>query len=203
MYIPSYYQEKDFNTLLSFMQHNSFAIICSSAESGLTATHLPFVVEEKENRVLLTSHMARPNAQWKTFEEGAELLIIFQGPHGYVSPSNYELRQNVPTWNYMAVHAHGKAKLISSTEGTIQALEKTIGTYEAAFFSQWQTLSDEYKQAMIKGIVAFEIDVTKLEGVFKLSQNKSSKEKENIIHSFENSGDDLARKVAEEMKKIQ
>jgi transcriptional regulator len=201
MYIPSYFKETDFPTLLSFMQQNSFCTLCTAGEGGPIATHLPFVVEERGSRVFLTSHMAKPNEQGKALEAGAHLLIIFQGPHAYVSPSNYELKQNVPTWNYIAVHAYGTAKMISSPNEVIAVLEKTIGTYEEAFMSQWKTLTDEYKFAMIKGITAFEIEVTKLEGKFKLSQNKTLKERENIIHSFEKSEDEATRKVAEEMKK--
>ncbi len=201
MYIPSYYKETDFKTLFTFIQHNSFGVICSSGNGGIKATHLPFVAEERDNRIILTSHMSKANEHWKDLEAGADLLIIFQGPHAYVSPSNYELRQNVPTWNYIAVHTHGKARIIPSKEGAVAVLEKTIGKYEQAFFKQWQELSADYKDSMIKGIVAFEIEVTRMEGKFKLSQNKTEKEKENIIHSFEQSGDALTRQLAEEMKK--
>ena len=201
MYIPAYYKETDFKTLLSYIQHNSFGVICSSGRGGIRATHLPFVAEERENRIVLTSHMSKANEHWKDLEAGSDLLIIFQGPHAYVSPSNYELKQNVPTWNYIAVHTYGKARMIPDKEGAVAVLEKTIGKYEQAFFEQWRELSADYKDAMIKGIVAFEIEVTKLEGKFKLSQNKTAKEKENIIHSFENSEDAVTRQLADEMKK--
>jgi len=200
MYIPAYYKETDFPKLLSFMQHHPFALLVSHGVSGMKATHLPFVVEEKEGKVVLTSHMARPNEQWKDLESGAELLIVFQGPHGYVSPSHYESKINVPTWNYIAVHAHGKAKMLHSPEEAVLVLEKTIGTFEKAYFTQWQELSKEYKDGMIKGIVAFEIEVTELEGKFKLSQNKQKGERENVIKSFEQSDDGAAREIAKEMK---
>jgi len=202
MYIPSYYQETDFSKLLSFMQHHPFALICSAGSGGLMGTHLPLVVEEREKKIILTSHMARPNPQWKEMESGAEIMVVFQGPHAYVSPSNYEMKQNVPTWNYIAVHAYGKVRMLPEKEEALRVLEKTIGTFEPAFYAQWKELTPEYIDAMVKGIMSFEIEVEKLEGKFKLSQNKRAKEKENIIRSFEHSGDDLAMKIAGEMKKL-
>jgi transcriptional regulator len=202
MYTPSYYKEADFQKLLAFMQHHPFALLCSSGDGGLMGTHLPFIVEEKEQRLCITSHMAKPNPQGKELESGTELMLVFQGPHGYVSPSNYELKQNVPTWNYIAVHAYGKAKMITSPEDSVVVLEKMIGTFEPAFRNQWNELTDKYKEEMLKGIVSFEIEVTKLEGKFKLSQNKKKTERENIIHSFETNGDEAAREIAKEMKKL-
>jgi transcriptional regulator len=203
MYIPSYYQETDFNKLLSFMQHHPFALMCTGGGGGLMGTHLPFVVEERNKRVVITSHMARPNPQWKELETGTEVLFVFQGPHAYVSPSNYEKKENVPTWNYIAVHAYGVARMIPDKQETIAILEKMISTFEPAFHPQFNELSPSYLDGMIKGIVSFEIEVTKLEGKFKLSQNKTDKEKENIIHSFEKSGNDRAIKMAKEMKERQ
>jgi transcriptional regulator len=200
VYIPSFYKESDFYTLLAFMQHHNFAIVCS-AESGLRATHLPFVIEEKGNGIVLTSHLARANPQARLIEGGADLLIIFSGPHAYISPTNYEKEQNVPTWNYQAVHAYGKAVVIDNDEKRISILEKMIGTYEPAYQKQWSNLSPEYKEAMLKGIVAFEIEVTNLEGKFKLSQNKTQAEQQRIISSLGESPDAVTRALAEEMKK--
>jgi len=198
MYIPSYYKEADFPKLLSFIQAHPFALLCTSGPGGIMGTHLPLVVERKENTVIITSHMARPNPQWKDFESGTEILIVFQGPHGYVSPSNYEKKQNVPTWNYIAVHAYGKAKLLPDS---YPVLEKTIATFEPGFYSQWKELSAEYKEGMVKGIVSFEIEIERLEGKFKMSQNKTAQERENVIHTFENSGDGAAVELAAAMKK--
>jgi transcriptional regulator len=144
--------------------------------------------------------MARANPQWKSFGEN-ELLVVFQGPHGYISPSHYELKQNVPTWNYIAVHAYGKAKLIEEPAAVFSLMELTINTFEKEFFQQWKELSPEYVNGMLKAIVAFEIEVTQLEGKFKLSQNKTKHEQQNIISSFEKSDDSVQKELAEEMKK--
>ena len=105
MYIPPYYQEQDEEKLISFMQAHNFANIISIKDGVPIATHLPFLIEKKENKLFLISHMAKANPQWQTFGQN-ELLIIFQGPHAYISPSHYEKQQNVPTWNYVAVHAY-------------------------------------------------------------------------------------------------
>jgi transcriptional regulator len=199
MYIPSYYSETDEHTLIEFMQAHSFASMISSENNNLRATHLPFVIEKRGNQIFLVSHMAKANPQWKEFI-GNELLIIFQGPHAYISPTHYEKKQNVPTWNYIAVHAYGKAVIIAEPALVITVLEKMILSYETSYINQWKQLSDDYKNSMIKGIVAFEIEITKLEGKFKLSQNKTKNEQQTIISAFEKSQDSLEKGIAEEMK---
>ena len=200
MYIPSYYHETDEHKLIEFMKAHSLAALVSAQNKSIHATHLPFIIEKREHKIYLISHMAKANPQWKDLSENAELLIIFQGPHGYVSPSHYEKKQNVPTWNYMAVHAYGKETIITDNNAVISILEKTIMNYDISYFNQWKELSDDYKNGMIKGIVAFEIEITRLEGKFKLSQNKTKKEQQNIITAFEKSGDSLQAGLANEMK---
>lgn len=198
MYIPPYYQETDQNKLIDFMQSHNFALLASAQDSNVRATHLPFIVEKRENKVYLVSHIAKANPQWKQFAN--ELLVVFQGPHGYVSPSHYEKEQNVPTWNYIAVHAYGKASIIEEPGRVIQVLEKMILSYEAGYYQQWKGLPDVYKSNMIKGIVAFEIEVLRLEGKYKLSQNKTSNEQNAIAQTFANSGNPLQEELAKEMK---
>jgi transcriptional regulator len=200
MYIPPYYKEIDAEKLLAFMQAHSFATLISTHNNNIRATHLPFVIEKREERIFLVTHMAKANPQWQEFGD-PELLVIFQGPHAYISPDNYEKKQNVPTWNYIAVHAYGKATLIEDDEGSRAVLEKMIGTYEAKFQSQWKELDQNYVAGMLKGIVSFEIEVTKLEGKFKLSQNKTRNEQQNIITSLGNSHDSLEQEISSEMKK--
>lgn len=200
MYIPSYYKENDQQKLTGFMEAHNFALLTTCANNVPIATHLPFIIEKREDKIFLVSHMARANPQWQTFNEN-DVLIVFQGPHGYVSPSHYEKQQNVPTWNYIAVHAYGKAKLIDDPNDVYNLMERTIHNFEKEFFAQWKDLSPEYINGMLKAIVAFEIEITKLDGKFKLSQNKTKKEQENIIDSFEKSDDSVRKELAEEMKK--
>src|SRR5512134_468067 len=105
MYIPSLYRIEDRETILAFMRAHNFATLVSAGEPGLVATHLPFVVAGREDRVILLSHMAKANPHWKCFEPGRESLVVFQAPHAYISPTFYDSRVNVPTWNYAAVRA--------------------------------------------------------------------------------------------------
>lgn len=200
MYIPPYYHETDELKLTGFMREHSFAIVVSAQQSNARATHLPFVLEKRNDKIFLISHLAKANPQWKEFNDN-ELLIIFHGPHGYVSPSNYEKKQNVPTWNYIAVHAYGKASLIEEPTAVIDVLEKMILNYESEYFKQWKELSDDYKYNMIKGIVAFEVEVSRLEGKFKLSQNKTPNEQHAIAKGFETSNDSAQDELAKEMRK--
>lgn len=200
MYIPSYYREEDKPQLIRFMRAHNFANLVSVSESFPIATHLPFVIEERENKLFLVSHMAKANPQWQSFTAN-DILIIFQGPHAYISPSNYEKQQNVPTWNYIAVHAYGKVRIIDDQKEVWNLMERTIHTFEEKFFEQWKNLSSEYISGMLKAIVAFEIEVTKLEGKYKLSQNKTKNEQRNIIGSLEKSDDSVERGIAEEMKR--
>lgn len=201
MYIPPYYEEKDKAKLLAFMQAHNFANLVSITNNVPTATHLPFVIEERDGKICLISHMAKANPQWHSFSNG-ELLIIFQGPHAYISPSNYEKQQNVPTWNYIAVHAYGKAKIIEDTTELTNLMKRTIRQFESGFYEQWKNLAPDYVNGMLKAIVGFEIEVTKLEGKFKLSQNKTKNEQQNIIDSHINDKDCASREMALEMKKL-
>jgi transcriptional regulator len=200
MYIPPYYIEKDEEKLIEFIRSHNFALITSCSNDVPVATHLPFVIEKRENKIFLVSHMAKANPQWETFGEN-NVLVVFQGPHAYISPSHYEKKQNVPTWNYIAVHAYGKVKLIEDPNDVFNLMEKTIAEFEKSFFAQWKNLDLNYVSGMLTAIVAFEIEVTELQGKFKLSQNKTKNEQQQIISSFEKSEDSVQKELAEEMKK--
>ena len=200
MYIPKYYEEQDTEKLAAFMRANSFAVVVNVVNGSPWGTHLPFVIREEDGRIMLYTHMSRSNDQWKTFESSSEVLVIFQGPHAYISPSNYEKQQNVPTWNYIAAHAYGKPVIISDHDKVLGLLEDMINTYESGYFAQWRSLPADYVNNMVKGIVAFSIEVTKLEGKFKLSQNKTVNEQQNIIGKLKQSDDPLAHGVAAHMQ---
>lgn len=199
MYIPKHYIEDDTPTLVEFMKAHSFGVMVSIVNGSPWGTHLPFVIGQKEGKIILTTHMARANEQSKAVMD-SEALVIFQGPHSYISPSNYEKKLNVPTWNYVAVHAYGMPRVISDPRRTKEALEAMIGTYEKAYMHQWKELPADYIDNMIKGIVAFDIEVTRLQGKYKLSQNKTINEQRNIISSLESSTEPTASEVARLMK---
>jgi len=195
MYIPKHFEQNDRKKSIAFMQAYNFAIVVSAKEEIPLATHLPFVIEQRENELILISHMSKANEQWKTFSE-KEILVIFSEPHAYISPSLYEKQQNVPTWNYVAVHAYGKINFLNRTEQKLDVLHKQIQSFEAGYTEQFKTLDQKYIDGLLNGIVAFEIKVTKLQSKEKLSQNKSKKEKENIKQHLTDSGDDMKKDLA-------
>ncbi|MCG7855496.1 FMN-binding negative transcriptional regulator [Flavihumibacter sediminis] len=181
------------------MKEFSFATIVSMQDSMPVATHLPFVIEEREDKIILVAHFARANEQWKAMEQQTA-LIIFAEPHAYISPTHYETELNVPTWNYVAVHAYGKVEIIADKQKTIEVLEKTIRNYEAGYEQQWNQLPEKYKDGMVKGIVAFEVTVTDLQAKYKLSQNRTEIERKSIIESLKNSKSAVEHKVGELME---
>jgi transcriptional regulator len=127
-------------------------------------------------------------------------LVLFSEPHAYISPSNYEKLLNVPTWNYISVHAYGKAKILHEQEEKAVVLEQTISFYEAAYKVQWDQLPEDYRVGMMKGIVAFEIVVTDIQGKKKLSQNKTMHEQANIVASLSKSTDSNEQTIAAYMQ---
>lgn len=199
MYIPKHFSEEDISQVLSFMKEFSFATIVSMQDSMPVATHLPFVIEEREDKIILVAHFARANDQWKALEQQTA-LIIFAEPHAYISPTHYETELNVPTWNYVAVHAYGKVEIIADKQKTIEVLEKTIRNYEAGYEQQWNQLPEKYRDGMVKGIVAFEVTVTDLQAKYKLSQNRTEIERKSIIESLKNSKSAVEHKVGELME---
>ncbi len=199
MYIPKHFESTDEAAALAFMQRFSFATLVTVDGETPVATHLPFVAENRDHQIVLTTHLAKANPHAKLL--GQEQLVIFQTPHAYISPDHYEKKQNVPTWNYLAVHAYGQAMLIESEPEVMTVLESMIGFYESAYMDQWAELSPEYKSNMAKGIVAFELVVNRIQHKEKLSQNKTSEERKSIVSSLAGSSAEHEQLVAEYMKK--
>jgi transcriptional regulator len=200
MYIPKAFREDDVSTIHTLIREYSFATLVTQHEGVPFATHLPFILDaERGPNGTLLAHMARANPQWHDFNSAQEVLVIFQGPHAYISPSWYEVELSVPTWNYAVVHAYGLPRLIEDQEELYNLLKILIQTHEAQFDKPWPfQLSDDYLQKMTRGIVGFEIEITRLEGKFKLSQNRTETERENVIAALQESSDTLA--VAELMR---
>ena len=204
MYIPKAFREDDISTIHTLIREYSFATLITQHEGVPFATHLPFVLDaERGPNGSLLAHMARANPQWHDFNSAQEVLVIFQGPHAYISPSWYEVELSVPTWNYAVVHAYGLPRLIEDQEELYNLLKILIQTHEAQFDKPWPfQLSDDYLQKMMRGIVGFEIEITRLEGKFKLSQNRTETERENVITALQESPDTLSRDVAELMNRM-
>ena len=198
MYIPKTNILADKIEAVSFMKRFSFATVITAKDNIPVATHLPFLVEERNGSILLTSHFARANAQWKEIEANT-ILVIFSEPHAYISPKHYEKELNVPTWNYISVHCYGKGRLIREEEKVMQLLERTVVNYDDSFAEQYQSLPEDYKTNLAKGIVGFEIEVMELQAKKKLSQNKSEVEQRNIIKSLSLSDQTNEKLIADYM----
>ncbi len=200
MYIPEFNRLKDRRLALEFMKANPFAILVSAAEGSPFATHIPVLSSEAEGRILLRAHVARANPHWKMLEGGRETLVIFHGPHAYISPRLYESRQSVPTWNYAAVHAYGHARLFDHAEALTEVLLETIRAFEPAYLEQWRELNEKFRATMLSEIVGFEISVERLEAKFKLSQNRPRSDQARVIQSLETSDDSAISSIAKLMK---
>jgi transcriptional regulator len=201
MYTPKHFQLTDEQKAIDFMQRYSFATIVTATDNIPFATHIPFLVSKRDDKVVLSSHFAKGNPQANEIV-GKDVLVIFTEPHAYISPKHYEKETNVPTWNYIAVHAYGKATILSEGEQTANLLVQMISNYEADYLTQWNSLPDEYKQRMMKGIVAFEIIVDDLQGKQKLSQNRTEVERENIINALDKSDDTTEAEIAKYMSRL-
>ncbi|MGA8212294.1 MAG: FMN-binding negative transcriptional regulator [Candidatus Sulfotelmatobacter sp.] len=202
MYIPEYFRVRDHEDAIKFMRANPFAILISSTDAGPFATHLPLFVraEKVAEKVVLRGHVAKANPHWRYLEQQPQCLTIFHGPHAFVSPSNYATRESVPTWNYGAVHLYGNAQVFSSPEALQGMLHELIQTFDPAYASQWASLDEGYRERMLRLIVGFEIEVTKLEAKFKLNQNRTREDQENVIASLEKADDTAVSGVARLMK---
>lgn len=199
MYIPKNFLAADKDEIIAFMRRYSFATIVSAKKNIPTATHLPFIVSTNDDNIILTSHFAKANEQWAAIAE-SKVLVIFNEPHAYISPKHYEKDLNVPTWNYFSVHAYGHGELITDEESTFEILEATITFYEVEYKQQWDSLPEDYKLKMVKGIVAFKIVVTDLQAKKKLSQNKTAAEQERIIKALSKSDNKNEQDIAKYMK---
>lgn len=206
MYIPKHFQENNPEKLLEFMRGNSFVTLVSILDGVPFASHIPLVIETDGDTVKLTGHVAKGNEQWKAFgsneTKGGETLAIFTGPHAYVSPTLYEKRESVPTWNYIAVHAYGVPQIIEIAEREkLEAMmDEIIDYYDPAYKEQWHSLSDLYRTSMMKGIVAFEMTVKRLEGKYKLSQNRSAVDQHNVAEELSKSSDPVIAATGKAMK---
>ncbi|RAP22901.1 hypothetical protein C2W59_03040 [Bacillus pumilus] len=198
MHIPSFFQVKDMEEIKAFIQSHSFATVVTTTDGKPIATHIPVSFLQIEDSYVISGHMAIGNPQWKTLEENEQVLVIFQGPHAYISSSWYE-KEAVPTWNYQAVHVYGKAKLLEKSE-LVKELTTMLETYESHREQPvlWHTLSDELLEKQIKGIVGFKIIIDDVQAVFKLSQNRHERDYAHIIEKLEAEGD---VEMAEAMKK--
>jgi transcriptional regulator len=203
MYVPPAFDQPDLAACHGLIEANSFGTLVSTraTASVAMATHIPFLLDRAGGpRGTLAGHMARANPHCELL--GAEALVIFQGPHAYVSPSWYEAAPAVPTWNYMAVHAYGTPRIIDNPAEVRAALARQVDSHEVGQTTPWQldSLPVDFVHDMVRGIVAFEIPIARLEGKWKLSQNRPAADRKGVIKALRTQGDPMSRAVAGEMK---
>ncbi len=185
------------------MREHSFATVVSQGEDGAPfASHLPLTVRmDEKGKAALVGHMARANPQWRAFAPGRAVLVIFQGPHGYISPSWYVNEPSVPTWNYTAVHVYGVPVVQDSEEKVAEIVEDAVAEYEAGFENPWKLdLPVEFRRKLLAAIVGFEIPVTRIEGKFKLGQNRPPEDVTGASERLEASGSEAGRELARLMR---
>lgn len=187
MYTPKSFAVTDPAVLHDFMQANNFAALVSQgADGGLVATHLPLMLHrERSTHGMLIGHMARANDQWKHLSPEREVLMIFQGPHTYISASWYEQTLNVPTWNYAVVHAYGTPRIIEDQAELLPMLGELAGHHEAGFEQPWTMANvegdEKFMNSNLGAIVGLEICITRLEGKFKMSQNRTQIDQTRVV----------------------
>ena len=202
MYTPKFNRVDDRAILLEAMQSYSFAILFgpdgTKPEDTMTATHLPLVVKDEGEHGLIEGHFARANKHW-TALAGRETLVVFPGPHTYVTPSLYIEELSVPTWNYIAVHAYGVLELVEDAAAKDTLVEELAAKHDPQYLDRWHSLPDGYRRTMLAGIMGFRIPIARIEGKFKISQNRSADERHNIQAAHAAGTDDqqeLARWMA-------
>ena len=205
MYTPKFNQVSDRAILIEAMQAYSFAILfgpLNSTDNAAAhhATHLPLVVKDEGSHGVLEGHFAKANPHWQSLASH-ETLVVFPGPHSYVSPSLYAEELSVPTWNYIAIHAYGTLSLVEDNAGKEALLAGLIQANEPAYAEHWRNLPDGFRRTMLAGIMGFRIPITRIEGKFKISQNRPEADR-HAVHDAQASGSDDQRALAGWMKRL-
>jgi transcriptional regulator len=195
MYSPTYNRVEDRAELVAFMRANSFAVLVTGTGGALHASHLPVRILETNKKIILDMHMAKNNPQWKEFFDD-EVMVVFAGPHAYVSPRWYEEKERVPTWNYAAVHAYGIPVLVSEKSKKYASQRRLVADMDPQWLPQFDALRQEYVDMMLDGIVNFEIPLARLETRWKLSQNRGRREMELIAGQLAKSDHSAERSLA-------
>src|SRR5258706_8747450 len=195
MYSPPYNQIQDRRELMQFMRENGFPILVTGTGGVLHASHLPITVHEHGEQIVIDMHMAKSNPQWKEFFDD-EVMVVFSGPHAYVSPRWYADKERVPTWNYAAVHAYGMPKIISSRDEKHASQRRLVEALDPRWLPSFDALRPAYVEQMLGGIVNFQIKVTRVETRWKLSQNRDRAEMEAIAAQLDKSQDSVEKALA-------
>ncbi|MCM3757638.1 FMN-binding negative transcriptional regulator [Sporosarcina aquimarina] len=201
MYIPDYFKVDNIEEISHFVQKNSFGTVVTTVQGKPIATHLPMQLSKIADDYFITGHLSYGNPQWKTFDTCDEVLVMFQGPHAYISSSWYE-GENVPTWNYQSVHVYGEVSILDKEE-LKEDLTMLLQKYEKHREEPvlWDRLSNSLLEKQLNGIVGFKIKIQEIQAAYKLSQNRNKKDYTNIIDKLNEEEDFNSHKIAEVMSK--
>lgn len=194
VYIPFHNREQDRAKIIAFLREYPFAAFVTTRDEKITATHLPVLIDERGDDIFIIGHIARGNTQWMDFSRQRDALMIFQEPHAFISTRHYERALSVPTWNYVAVHAYGAPRILETLQERLDVVRQFVMQFEGNL-EQWDSLPEEFKHTKANGIVAFEMPVTRLDARFKLSQDRSRVEQENIVRALSASQDELETEI--------
>ncbi len=198
MYRPKMFDIDDTNDMHGIIRANGFAVLVTAGAQGMTASHVPLHLIDDGEFGLLWGHLAKANDQWQAFDGTAEALAIFGGPHSYISPTWYATEKSVPTWNYEAVHAYGRPKVMDDPADVAARLASLTGQYEGEGPGAWspRNLPADFVAAQLKGIVAFEMRIERLEGKRKMSQNRKPEDVKGAIGGLKATGRPADAEVA-------
>jgi transcriptional regulator len=196
MYIPPSFAETNQTTLFEFIERNNFGLLVSHGNSEPLATHLPFLLDRQDGQSgSLIGHMARVNPHWQAANRG--VLIVFSGPHTYISPSWYESDNVVPTWNYVAVHVYGTLHVIEDEDATLKILRDFVTFHEKSMPTPWTLPNNEhFVKKLAESVVAFQVKISRMEGKWKLSQNHPRQRRERVIHALSSQRDENSQAIA-------
>lgn len=200
MHVPSYFKNEDLKEVKEFLRENAFGILLSQQDFKIVGTHIPLELEQDESGAdVLLGHISKANEQRFSLKDNIEVLVIFNGPHGYISSSLYE-KENVSTWNYIAVHVYGTIT-IQNEQQLLESLKKLTNKYEAHSKNP-VSVESLSKQTMkqINGIIGISISINEIQAAYKLSQNRNDHDYHHIVESLESSNSKMDVLLAEKMK---
>ena len=202
MYMPKDFTVADRRQQIDFIRKTGWGYLTGIVDDAPFVTHLPFLVEGTEGDERLVAHMARANPHWQTFDEGKPQLVVFPGPHCYVSPSWYESEKAVPTWNYTTAHVYGVPQVIDDPEVVYAGQKALVDFHESGFDTPWQmeAVDADFIDGMLRAIVSFEIPIDRVECKFKLSQNRPMTDRTRVVEALERSGKPDSGAVASLMR---
>ena len=202
MYMPDLFAVNDRQTQIDFIRTSGWGYLMGVIDDEPYVTHLPFLVAGGTGEEKLVAHMARANPHWRSFANGKPQLVVFPGPHTYITPSWYNTDKAVPTWNYTTAHVYGTPVVIDDPQTVYAGQQDLVNHYEAQFDMPWrmEDMDTNFIDGMLRAIVSFEIPIERIQCKFKLSQNRPAEDQQRVVDALESSTDANAKAVAELMK---